>query len=34
VTIFADETPVYRAKPGRSGNRRAVQVLERLGELA
>ena len=34
VTIFADETPVYRAKPGRSGNRRAVQVLERLGEIA
>src|SRR3712207_7057057 len=34
VTIFADETPVYRAKPGRHGNRRAVQVLDRLGELA
>lgn len=30
VTVFADETAVYRAKPGRSGNRRAVQVLERL----
>jgi flagellar motor switch protein FliM len=34
VTIFADETPVYRAKPGRHGNKRAVQVLDRLGELA
>jgi flagellar motor switch protein FliM len=34
VTIFADETPVYRAKPGRHGNRRAVQVLDRLGDLA
>jgi flagellar motor switch protein FliM len=32
VTLFADETPVYRARPGRHGNRRAVQVLERLGE--
>ena len=30
VTVFADETPVYRAKPGRHGNRRAVQVVERL----
>ena len=30
VTVFADETPVYRAKPGRSGHRRAVQVLDRL----
>ena len=32
VTLFADETPVYRARPGRHGNRRAVQVLERLEE--
>jgi flagellar motor switch protein FliM len=32
VTVFADETPVYRARPGRSGNRRAVQVVERLEE--
>jgi flagellar motor switch protein FliM len=32
VTVFADETPVYRARPGRSGNRRAVQVLDRLGD--
>jgi flagellar motor switch protein FliM len=34
VTLFADETPVYRARPGRSGNRRAVQVVERLGEVS
>ena len=34
VTVFADETPVYRAKPGRSGNRRAVQIVERLGEFS
>lgn len=33
VTLFADETPVYRARPGRHGNRRAVQVVERLEEL-
>ena len=33
VTVFADETPVYRAKPGRHGNRRAVQVLDRLDDL-
>jgi flagellar motor switch protein FliM len=33
VTVFADETPVYRGKPGRAGHRRAVQVLDRLGEL-
>jgi flagellar motor switch protein FliM len=32
VTLFADETPVYRAQPGRHGNRRAVQVVERLIE--
>jgi len=32
VTLFADETPVYRARPGRHGNRRAIQVVERLGE--
>jgi flagellar motor switch protein FliM len=33
VTVFADESPVYRAKPGRSGHRRAVQIVDRLGEL-
>ena len=31
VTVFADESPVYRAKPGRSGHRRAVQIIDRLG---
>jgi flagellar motor switch protein FliM len=34
VTVFADETPVYRAQPGRHGNRRAVQVVERLGDAS
>ena len=28
VTVFADERPVYRARPGRSGTRRAIEVLE------
>jgi flagellar motor switch protein FliM len=32
VTIFADTVPVHRAHPGRSGARRAVQVVERLEE--
>ena len=27
VTLFADRTPVHRAKAGRSGNRRAVQIV-------
>jgi flagellar motor switch protein FliM len=31
VTLFADKVPVHRAKPGRSGSRRAVQVIERVG---
>ena len=30
VTVFADETPIYHARPGRHGSRRAVQVLDRL----
>ena len=30
VTIFADNVPVHRGQPGRSGARRAVQVHERL----
>jgi flagellar motor switch protein FliM len=30
VTIFADAVPVHRARPGRSGNRRAVEVTDRL----
>jgi flagellar motor switch protein FliM len=31
VTLFADKVPVHRAKPGRSGTRRAVQIIERVG---
>jgi flagellar motor switch protein FliM len=31
VTLFADKVPVQRGKPGRSGSRRAVQVVERVG---
>jgi flagellar motor switch protein FliM len=27
VTLFADRTPVHRARGGRSGNRRAVQIV-------
>ena len=30
VTLYADKVPVHRAKPGRSGSRRAVQVVERV----
>jgi flagellar motor switch protein FliM len=30
VTVFADETAVYRARPGRRGRWRAFEVLERL----
>jgi flagellar motor switch protein FliM len=30
VTICAHEVPIHRAKPGRRGNRRALEVLERL----
>jgi flagellar motor switch protein FliM len=26
VTLYADKVPVHRAKPGRSGSRRAVQI--------
>jgi flagellar motor switch protein FliM len=29
VTLYADKVPVHRAKPGRSGSRRAIQVVER-----
>ena len=28
VTLYADQVPVQRAKPGRSGSRRAVQIIE------
>jgi flagellar motor switch protein FliM len=34
VTLYADKVPVHRAKPGRSGSRRAVQVTERVGRNA
>ena len=27
ITLFADQVPVHRARPGRSGLRRAAQVL-------
>jgi len=30
VTLYADSVAVHRARPGRSGRRRAVEVLERL----
>jgi len=30
VTVFAGDTPVYRARPGRSGTRRAVEVIDHL----
>src|SRR5262249_41329952 len=30
VTLFAEVVPVHRARPGRRGARRAVEVLERL----
>jgi flagellar motor switch protein FliM len=31
ITLFADKVPVHRAKPGRSGSRRAAQVSGRVG---
>jgi flagellar motor switch protein FliM len=31
VTLFADKVPVHRAKPGRNGSRRAVQIVDRVG---
>jgi flagellar motor switch protein FliM len=30
VSLYADQVPVHRVRPGRSGPRRAVEVLERL----
>src|SRR5581483_2463346 len=33
VTLCADEIPIHRAKPGRRGSRRALEVLERLEAL-
>jgi flagellar motor switch protein FliM len=34
VTLYADEVPVHRGRPGRSGGRRAVQVTHRLDGAA
>jgi flagellar motor switch protein FliM len=31
ITVFADKVPVHTAKPGRSGARRAVQIVDRVG---
>jgi flagellar motor switch protein FliM len=31
ITLFAGKVPVHRGKPGRSGPRKAVQVLDRVG---
>ena len=31
VRLFAGHVPAHRARPGRNGNRRAVQIVERLG---
>jgi flagellar motor switch protein FliM len=31
ITLYADKVPVHRAKPGRSGSRRAVQIVDRVG---
>jgi flagellar motor switch protein FliM len=31
VTIYAENVPVHRGRPGRSGGRRAVQVTGKLG---
>lgn len=30
VTLIAENTPIHRARPGRSGRRRAVEIVERL----
>lgn len=30
VSVFVGDTPLYHAKPGRSGNRRAAEITERL----
>jgi flagellar motor switch protein FliM len=32
VTVFADRTPVHHGRAGRDGNRRAVQITERVEE--
>ncbi|MGI9658542.1 MAG: FliM/FliN family flagellar motor switch protein, partial [Gaiellaceae bacterium] len=30
VVLVAENTPIHRARPGRSGRRRAVEIVERL----
>lgn len=30
VTVYANSVPIHRARPGRSGARRAIEILERL----
>jgi flagellar motor switch protein FliM len=29
-TLYADAVPIHRTRPGRSGNRRAVEIMERI----
>jgi flagellar motor switch protein FliM len=31
VTVYADKVPVHQGRPGRSGSRRAVQIIGRVG---
>jgi flagellar motor switch protein FliM len=31
VTMYAGHVPAHRARPGRNGNRRAIQIVQRLG---
>ena len=31
VTLVAENVPIHRARPGRSGRRRAIEIIERLG---
>jgi flagellar motor switch protein FliM len=31
VIMFAGHVPAHRARPGRNGNRRAIQIVQRLG---
>jgi len=32
-TLFAEAVPIHRTRPGRSGSRRAVEILDRIGPL-
>jgi flagellar motor switch protein FliM len=32
TTVYADAVPVHRARAGRSGSRRAIQILGPFGE--